>query len=283
MWMLSSILRVLEEQSKSFLAGSAVVLVLFITLVDYFSIRGVTYSLFYLVPISLAAWFVSQEIGMLIACLCAVAWLQVDVAVEEFIYSWIPYWNTSVRLGVFLIVAWLISAQKAAYEREKRLACVDSLTGIYNRRFFLDLLKMELSRARRCQYPLTLAYLDVDDFKAVNDQRGHNEGDRLLQQIALTLQQSLRVTDTVARLGGDEFILLLPGTNNHDAQILLTRLRQRLLRLNEVETWSVGFSIGSVTFVRLPDSVDALIAEADHLMYQVKRRGKNHLEHKQVL
>jgi diguanylate cyclase (GGDEF)-like protein len=274
--------RVLESQPQSVLTSLAVILVLLIGTMDHVCTPGLTFALFYLIPISLAAWFVNQITGMLIACMCALAWLIVDIANEGLIYPWIHYWNTFVRLGVFLIVVLLISAQKTAYEREKQRARIDSLTGIYNRRFFRELLMMELNRARRYEYPITLAYLDIDDFKAVNDQRGHQEGDRLLQEIASVLQQSLRITDLVARLGGDEFVMFLPQTNDHNGKLILTRLRQQLLRLNEAETWSVGFSIGAVTFVSLPNSVDALIAEADHLMYQVKRQGKNRLEHRLV-
>ncbi|NJN21782.1 MAG: GGDEF domain-containing protein [Leptolyngbya sp. RL_3_1] len=88
----------------------------------------------------------------------------------------------------------------------------------------------------------------------------------------------MRSHDAIGRLGGDEFAILLPQTNLDQAKITLTRLQHRLQTLNKTDPWPVGFSIGAITFVTLPDSVDALLAQADQLMYSVKRSGKNRLE-----
>jgi diguanylate cyclase (GGDEF)-like protein len=281
---LSRVQSLLEQQSKVSLAGLAIALIFLISTLDYCAPPKLSFSLFYLMPISLAAWFISQRGGHMMAIASAIAWLKVDLSIEAGTYTHpsVPYWNMVMRLGLFLIISTLIAAQKQAYQREQEFARMDSLTGIYNRRHFLDILEYEANRARRYHYPLTLAYLDVDNFKAVNDKWGHVEGDRLLVLISSTLQQTLRKTDVAARLGGDEFAMLLPQTDEENARIVLPRVHQQLLQLNDIETWNVGFSIGSVTFTVVSESVDSLISQADHLMYSVKQNGKNQLAYQLV-
>ncbi|MFZ9737242.1 MAG: GGDEF domain-containing protein [Prochlorotrichaceae cyanobacterium] len=277
-----SLLKFFEKQPKRVVAGLVFLMIPLISLIDYFLLPQLTFSLFYLGPISLATWFVSKRMGTIAAVFSALAWLKVDLDTITFLYPAIPYCNMGLRLGVFLTVVWLMDVQKLAYERERKWARMDGLTGIYNCRAFLDLAGVEIHRAHRYQYPLTIAYLDVDDFKQVNDQWGHSMGDRLLQKIATTLQRSIRQGDIVARLGGDEFALLLPHTNDESAQKLLPRLQQYLLDINDTEPWSVGFSIGAVTFLESPESVEHLIAQADRLMYTVKQTSKNRLEHQVI-
>jgi len=134
-----------------------------------------------------------------------------------------------------------------------------------------------MSRALRYERPFTLAYLDVDDFKAVNDAGGHNEGDRLLRRIAHTIRTNIRSMDAIARLGGDEFAILLPETGPAAAGVALRKIQHRLLEMTRSEAQPVGFSIGAIVCVGPPESADRLIGFADHLMYEVKRGGKNGL------
>lgn len=144
---------------------------------------------------------------------------------------------------------------------------------------FLELLSWEVERFRRHQRPLTLAYLDVDNFKTVNDSYGHSVGDQLLRSLSHTLKTNIRSVDIVARLGGDEFALLLPETDYRSAQVVVTRLQDKLLAAMAVKSFPVGFSIGVVTFLSLPESIDEMIELVDHLMYDVKNSGKNRLKH----
>lgn len=129
------------------------------------------------------------------------------------------------------------------------------------------------------QFNFTLAYFDVDNFKQINDHFGHNTGDKLLIIIAQTIKKQIRETDTVARLGGDEFALILPETNYQAGQSILPRLQQKLNLAIAAYSPPISLSIGAVTFLSLPNSIDRLIDEADRLMYQVKKNGKNRLEH----
>lgn len=140
-------------------------------------------------------------------------------------------------------------------------------------------MQAETHRAQRYKHPLTLAYIDVDNFKTVNDRLGHTSGDKLLYIIAKTIQQQMRATDVIARMGGDEFVLLLPETGYEAAQVMIQRVRQQLLKAVHTQAFFVGFSIGAVTFVHLPNSIETILEQADNLMYAVKKSGKNRLEH----
>ena len=181
--------------------------------------------------------------------------------------------------GFFTVTTYLLSALKASYKRERRFAYTDDMTGLANRRFFHELLQIEIDRAYRYAHHLTIAYIDVDDFKHVNDQFGHATGDALLQSIAAIMTSQVRNIDIVARMGGDEFALLLPETDYESAQIVLERLHARLLEPSENQPLSVTFSIGAVTFLALPNSASLAIERADQIMYNVKKSGKNRLEH----
>jgi diguanylate cyclase (GGDEF)-like protein len=191
----------------------------------------------------------------------------------------IQVWNLSVQLSVFLALSFLLHALRTRLEAEQLLARTDPLTLLSNRRAFVESAAMELERSRRSRQPITVAYVDVDDFKHVNDHLGHGEGDALLSAVAATLRGGTRAVDAVARLGGDEFGLLLVDTDEDTAVALLDRLHAALLAVVRESGWSVTFSVGAVTFVTPPFSVDEMIGRADQLMYDKKRCGKNGIRH----
>jgi diguanylate cyclase (GGDEF)-like protein/PAS domain S-box-containing protein len=164
---------------------------------------------------------------------------------------------------------------QAALEVEKNISRLDFLTSIPNRRTFYEVVESEVQRARRYRRPMTLVYIDVDNFKSVNDELGHAAGDALLKLVAETIQTTIRRTDTPARLGGDEFALVLPETNADAAGVVLTKLQTRLQEVVHHHRWPVSFSIGTVTFASPQESVDDMIKRADELMYRVKRNGKS--------
>jgi diguanylate cyclase (GGDEF)-like protein len=140
-------------------------------------------------------------------------------------------------------------------------------------------LQAEINRSRRYKHSLTLAYIDLDNFKQVNDRFGHSTGDLLLKLIVEIASQNIRNTDLFGRMGGDEFVLLLPETNYQAARIVLTRVQQDLLKTMTERSWPVGFSIGAITFINQPNSSEAMLERVDKLMYQVKNSGKNRIEH----
>jgi diguanylate cyclase (GGDEF)-like protein len=157
------------------------------------------------------------------------------------------------------------------------LSQIDYLTGIANNREFYQQIHAELTRASRSKRPISLAYIDLDGFKQVNDRLGHRSGDALLRTVAKIFQSTIRRTDTAARLGGDEFAILFPSTGQADARCIMQRLQTVFLKHMEESQTGVTLSAGVISFTSLPDSVDEMIHQADALMYEAKAGGKNNI------
>lgn len=258
------------------------VLVAVVGVADGVSGPEYSFSAFYLIPVVFTAWFAGRGAGIAVAVAGAVAWLAADVAGKSYQkHALTRIWNDAVELGLFLAAAFVISALKGRLQREEEPSRTDQLTGIANRRRFNELAGDEIRRSRRYRNSFSVMYLDIDNFKVVNDTMGHSEGDRLLRRVAETIGKSIRESDTVARLGGDEFALLLPEAGEDAARSAESKLRQRLK--TEVESrWPVTFSIGMVTYFDAPATVDDMIRRADLLMYEVKGSGKDELRHEVV-
>lgn len=280
---MNRVLGALLERSPLFLTVLSLALVAFIGAVDYASRYELSLAVFYLAPVVLATWGAGRFPGILVSAVAAVAWRAEILAERHYSSSFIPYWNTAVRFALLLTVALLLLRLKESLERERQAARMDFLTGVANSRLFAELARVELSRAQRYSYPVTVAYVDLDNFKQVNDRFGHAEGDKLLRAVGRALRTHLRATDVVARMGGDEFALLLPETSEGAAPKLLAKLRDALLETVRQQEWPVTFSIGAITFVRAPAWVDDVLRQVDTVMYEVKRSGKNRLEHRVAL
>jgi diguanylate cyclase (GGDEF)-like protein/PAS domain S-box-containing protein len=158
-------------------------------------------------------------------------------------------------------------------------AHTDSLTGLVNRGHFIELAVKELSRARRYGYPVALAMLDLDYFKAINDSHGHEVGDRVLQQFAALCRDSLRDSDLLARIGGEEFVILFPETTCAAALEVAERIRAATAQAGVAATAgpTVYFttSIGITEFADVDAGIDALLSRADRALYDAKRSGRN--------
>ena len=268
----------LEKYSRPLWLAVCTVLVVFIGLLDYLTGAEIALAFFYLVPVSAAAWYANAATGAAISFLSAWVWLMAEVASGRFYsHPLIPYWNAINRLGFFLVVAYLLPSLHRALERERELARTDGLTGTVNHRHFLTLARAELVRNRRYAHPLTLAYIDLDDFKKLNDRYGHAVGDAVLKTVGRTALAHLRQIDTIARLGGDEFAILLPETGLEAARAAVGKVHRALTAAMQQRGWPVTFSIGVVVFVENPASVDVLLRRADAEMYAVKRAGKGNI------
>ena len=155
-----------------------------------------------------------------------------------------------------------------------QLASLDDLTKVSNRRGFLFLAKYSLKLCTRQKIPATLAFLDMDKFKAINDEFGHSEGDFALTKFASLMKASLRDSDLFARWGGDEFVALLTDTTRQQAQETLERCSQSLAQYTQEAKlgYAIAFSFGAVEFDPVKHTtIDALLADGDSLMYEVKQ------------
>jgi diguanylate cyclase (GGDEF)-like protein len=254
-----------------------IVLLGLIGLVDYITGIEISFSIFYLAPILFVTWKMGIKAGILMSVFGAIIWFISDNATTHYSHFLIPYWNSLVRLGFFLITSIMLSKFKDELEKEKELGRIDLLTGVSNSRSFYELAGTEIERSKRHGHTLSVAYIDLDDFKSINDSSGHITGDQLLYQVALIMRQSLRRIDVTARVGGDEFVVLMPETNQETAKIVIERLQKNLLESMKSNAWPVTFSIGAVTFSAPPKSVNDMVKKADNLMYRAKQGGKNRI------
>lgn len=270
------------KQRKSNVLATALVLSAAVGVLDHLTGAELAFSIFYLLPVSIAAWFVSRDAGILLSVVCAVIWFLADRAAGAgYSQPLILVWNVAAGFGFFLIFAILLAVLKRDLIRQSELARTDSLTGAANVRGFLESVSTEIDRATRYRHPLTLVYLDVDHFKAVNDRFGHGTGDMLLQMIVGTIRKCVRSTDVVGRLGGDEFAILFPETGYQAGEVAVDRVAENLRSLVRGSGWPVTFSLGAVSCTGMSSawSVDEVIRKADWLMYQAKGNGKNQIVH----
>ena len=273
---MSEFVKWLYRRGTLFWSIASTVSVVLLGVIDFLTGYEISFSLFYLAPISMASWFAGFRLGLVVSIASAITWLLAEIASgHNYSSPLISAWNTLIRLGFFVIVTVLVDRQREAYQREKELARTDRTTGIANSRHFYELAQMELERARRFRRPFALAFIDIDNFKAVNDRFGHAQGDEVLRVVGNLAQNLSRATDRVARLGGDEFVLLLPETGQTGARAAVSKLHAEMLAQMQKHNWPVTFSIGVVIFIAPPESVAVMIQVADELMYSVKRDSKN--------
>jgi diguanylate cyclase (GGDEF)-like protein len=254
-----------------------------IALVDYFSGYEVQLAVVYLIPIFYAATRINRPVGMAFAVLSALIGVGSDLLAGERFSSWAVLAIVLVlRVALFLVFVEVVAALRHALDREKSSARTDPLTGVSNRRHFIELTTSSLSFARRYQRPMTIAYLDLDNFKQINDRLGHQTGDEVLRAVARTIRSRLRTTDVVGRLGGDEFAICLPETGAEAAASVLGKLREDCTAALPEDWRSVTVSMGLVTFAYPPGTVDELLERTDTMLYAAKREGKNRLIHQVV-
>jgi len=242
---------------------------------DHLSGIDLQLEFFYLLPLAIVAWICGRRDGIVTAALATVLWTLVDVTGRPVrTQSGLIVWNAAVEMLFFSGVALLVSYVGRQADILRSLARADALTGVANRRAFFGALTSAVDLSMRRAGAWTLAYIDLDDFKQVNDRLGHNVGDEVLRAVAGTLRAATRRIDVVARLGGDEFAVLMPDTDPAQAETAVRKLQGLLDSSMAKGEWPVTFSIGVTTFLAAPPSPDAALAVADARMYQVKRGAK---------
>jgi len=213
-----------------------------IGIIDHSTGSETALALFYLIPVSTAAWYLSRRSALVLAVAAALIWL-------------------------FMI--------RQLLETQTTLAQFDGLTGLRNARSFAQACDSVFDLSRRHGHSSALCYIDIDGFKGINDSLGHSMGDRVLRAVGSTLKQRLRASDIGARLGGDEFAILLPETTMAGARSFFTELHAGLIALAISNQWPIGFSIGVAVFPVAPATPDDAIRQADDLMYRMKHSDMN--------
>ncbi len=278
---MKTIFSVLDDwSSKSIWRLSLLIVVILICL--YMLIGdSVTLEPLFVIPVIIASWYGSNKAGILLSCASAA----ILILVQAFIFKVDLDLQTVLLYSFPYVIAYscaaiLITNFRNVHRVEVDVADTDYLTGISNSRSFFSDLANELVRSNRYNRVFSLAYLDLDNFKYINDTKGHEVGDQLLKEVADCLHSNLRKTDIVARLGGDEFACLLPETKQDSARKAFLKLNGVLLERMKEHNWPVSFSVGVVTFEKCPDDVNQAVKLADDLMYSVKNNEKNAVAYK---
>lgn len=242
--------------------GISLLLVLLLGLLQYSAANPLGWVALYLLPIAIATWFVGARPGALIVFLSA--------GTTYFISSQQANlrdaaWNAVSVWIVGTVVAELLYSVKLSQEVSKQLSRIDSATGAVNSRFFNELLEAEFHRAERYRFALTVAYIHLQDFSQTSGRRGQQAGEELLYQFVAQLSEALRANDVVARLGGEHFALLLPQTNDLQAQQVFARLQPQMKEALASEAESLNYRIAVVTFLEMPEMVEEVMEQAETL------------------
>jgi diguanylate cyclase (GGDEF)-like protein len=270
----------IERRSRGFVVFCTIALFCAAVMFRYLVPPQFSVSFLFLLPISFATWFLSWRAGSIVAALGTILLLYFDLDFAHLGRAG-AYWNAFINAVVAGTFIYIFSELQALYRRQIDLSRRDPLTGLLNRCAFRELLTIETKRIARHRRPITLAYIDLDNFKSINDQYGHTAGDQLLVAVGQQIARRLRATDSLARLGGDELGILLPETDEAAARLVLNDVRKSLMLYGAVEHGhDVTFSVGAVTFTSADFSPASMIAMADEAMYTVKKAGKNNVKYK---
>jgi diguanylate cyclase (GGDEF)-like protein len=265
----------LSVRGRVIAAAAVCVIVAAIGYLDYITGDEISITAFYIIPIIISVWYIHPAAGGLAVAACLSTVAAIDYMSRKYSSPAIFIWNNAAVAVFYIVISYTLHRLKRALEVERTLSRADGLTGLVNARHFYQILADEINRASRYRHPLSIIYTDCDNFKRVNDTRGHATGDELLQTVAGAIRSSIRNTDTAARLGGDEFCILLPESDAGASSVLARSLEEKLLAAMASGGWPVTFSMGVAAFSRIPGDPQEMIRAADRMMYEVKRKGKN--------
>jgi diguanylate cyclase (GGDEF)-like protein len=228
--------------------------------------------LLYIWPVLWVAYFFGRRASVLI-----VAWIGVvQGAALIHLHGVLDRWiDLVVSVGIVAVVVQVLSERNARLvARLAAEARVDKLTGVLNRRGFEERAAVEVERARREGYPVGVASFDIDYFKRVNDEWGHDAGDRVLERLGAVFRTESRSVDIIGRLGGEEFVALLPSADSEQTLAYAERVRLAFATSVDREAPNVTVSAGAVSAVR-PEGAEELLQAADSALYAAKRGGRD--------
>lgn len=239
----------------------------------------VNISFFHLIPIFLIVWNSGFWAGTAYSVFCTIVIGWVETIQGGHAFTGPLLFNACANLVFYASFSLVLDKLNKNLEVITRMAERDGLTGLLNFNAFIQKAERALDGAIIRKEPVTVAYFDVDNFKKINDSLGHREGDEVLRMVGKAPLALLRETDLFGRVGGDEFVILLPGLSPEQAGKKLSEIFELLGRSLWEKQKTVTFSLGAVTFLPPPPNCKNAIHEADQLMYQAKRNGKNRLLH----
>lgn len=252
-----------------------VLLVLLVYWANAHTPPAVRLGILYIIPVLLVTWTEGLVWGVVFGVLSIV--MREMVAVDQLPPGTPVLWrvtNAAAYVAVVAVAMAGLQKLRGIQAQLGLLATHDQLTGVLNARAFADRLGQELERNRRYPRPLALVYLDLDNFKVINDSHGHQTGDAVLRLVADAMRSSVRQSDVVGRLGGDEFAVLMPETEAQVADAAAKRLAAGLRNVFK-GTPNVTASIGVVSCTATDANTDDLLRRADQAMYDAKKMGKD--------
>ena len=278
---MKTIFNVLDKRSNKYIWRSSLLLMVILSGLAIAFDRIVFLEPFYIFPIALASWYGSKKAGLILALLSSLAILLIKgIVFQNYFVAYNILLYGLPNAIAYSGLAILITNFRNVHREETMLADTDSLTGVSNSRSLYSALSNEVVRSLRYEHTFSLAYIDIDNFKIINDTLGHPEGDKLLTEVANCLKSSLRESDTIARMGGDEFACLLPETKHKEAKLAFSKTIDLLQGCMNKHDWPVSFSVGMVSFETIPSDIKEIIKIADDLMYSVKNNEKNNIAFK---
>ena len=262
--------------------------IILIILRQLFKAFGVSLGYLYITLIALSGFWFGIKGGIITALSAFIIftvevnifslWIARDIVLKTMIFRLLVYFLSGIAIGH------LSQSEKKIRKKLEFLAGQDELTGFFNFRFTLELLKKEIERCKRYRKNLTVAVIDIDNFKDINDNYGHLVGNDSLQALSNTIKNNLRETDIAGRYGGDEFLLIFPESTCEQGREILTRIKTLMSNfqitssfLLHKNTISLTFSAGLASFSPYNKTMDALINSADKALYQAKKEGKNRI------
>jgi len=267
-----------SDKKKLIISFSIITLVL-ITCFDFISGGRYAFSVFYVIPVAILSWYIGKRYSVPTAVF--IGFIEAFIKFKDFSDSsslYYYYLNTAISCVTFTAISFAITKCKSIFLNEKTLARVDFLTGIPNWKSFTECVDREIERAKREKQTLSIAYIDCDNFKSINDEYGHDEGNKALQIIAKSMKRNIRKIDYVARVGGDEFVMLLVGANAKNAYAIMDKVKKVLNFEMKSNNYAVTFSVGLSTFEHVPSSAEEMIKVSDFLMYEVKNTSKDSIK-----
>ena len=248
-----------------------------ITYLDY-GFAGTYYSLdvLYCLPVVQAARIgairamrkTDSQTSTIIGVVCAVAWSAAEAAI-----IWPIYPLGAIAMNIFTrsVTFTVLGRVVTRLWKEREYSRKDTLTNLANRLEFTERFQAEQLRSERSGSPYSLLFIDINQFKMLNDNHGHHVGDEALKDVAVILRGNSRNVDTVARIGGDEFVMLFPETDSQVSEIIVKRIKSVSDKRFREEGWAISLSIGHVTAIGREKSVEEVMHEADENMYLMKR------------